>query len=197
MPEDGRLQPAAFFPSALRDIWLEIGFGGGEHLAAQAERHRDTGFLGCDLFTNGIASLVRHVDERGLENVRIADVEAMRLLAALPDACIGRVFLLFPDPWPKRRHHKRRFVQPAALDALARVLADDAEFRFATDHGAYARWTLALVLAHDAFAWPAETADDWRRRPSDWPETRYEAAALAAGRRPVYLTVRRRPRRAE
>lgn len=191
------MRPNALFPPDLRDLCLEIGFGGGEHLARQAELHPETGFLGCDLFTNGIASLVRHIDERRLENVRIADVEATLLLAALPDACIGRVFLLFPDPWPKRRHHKRRFVQPAALDALARVLADDAEFRFATDHSPYARWTLALVLAHEAFAWPAETADDWRRRPPDWPETRYEAAAVAGGDRPVYFAFRRLPRGTE
>jgi len=182
------------FPPGLTAIWLEIGFGSGEHLAWQAETHPDVGFLGCELYVNGIASLVRHVSERGLANIRISDVEAMMLLQALPDASISRAFLLFPDPWPKRRHDKRRFVQAASLAEFARVLVDSAELRFATDDGPYARWTLTRVLAHPAFDWPAEVPDDWRRRPADWPETRYGAAARRAGGCPVYFTFCRRPR---
>lgn len=185
------------FPPGLRAVWLEIGFGAGEHLAWQAGHHPGVGFLGCEIFVNGIASLLRHIDERGLANVRIADAEATALLQALPTASIGRAFLLFPDPWPKKRHHKRRFVRAASLTELARVLTDSAELRFATDHGPYARWTLALALAHPAFDWPASAPDDWRRRPADWPETRYEAAARSAGRVPCYFTFRRRPRSAE
>ena len=197
VPLGGHLDLGDHIPPGLAAVWLEIGFGGGEHLAWQAESRPDVGFLGCELYVNGIASLIRHIDERGLANVRICDTEAMALLCALPDASIGRTFLLFPDPWPKKRHHKRRFVRAASLTELARVMADSAELRFATDDGPYARWTLAAALAHPAFDWPAEAPDDWRRRPADWPETRYEAAARTEGAHPVYFTFRRRPRAAE
>lgn len=151
--------------------------------------------LGCEVFQNGVASLLRHVREQGLANVRIAETNSFRVLGSLPETSIGRAFLLFPDPWPKARHHRRRFVRGEVLDLLARALADGAEFRFATDHADYCAWVLARLLAHPAFAWAAEHPADWRVRPADWPPTRYEERALAAGRSPVFLTFQRRPRR--
>ena len=187
------LDPRALFPG-LQDVWIETGFGFGEHLAWQAAAHPDVGFVGCELFINGVASLVRHVQEQNLANVRIADTDAFRVFSVLPTASIGRAFLLFPDPWPKARHHRRRFVRSDVLDLYARVLRDGAELRFATDHTAYCTWALSHVVRHGAFEWTAETAAEWRRRPADWPPTRYEQRALEAGRKPAFLTFRRRPR---
>ncbi len=188
--EPGRiLDLAALFPCAMEAYWLEIGFGGGEHLAWQAERHPKIGMIGCEPFINGVSSLLRLIDERRLDNIRIHADDARPLINALPDASIARAFLLFPDPWPKARHHRRRFVQPESLDALARVLADGAEFRLASDDAGLVDWMLFQLRRHPAFEWSARCAADWRRRPADWPETRYESKALHG--RPCYLTVRR------
>lgn len=188
----GRLDPSGLFGPAPRALWLEIGFGGGEHLAWQAERHPEVGLIGCEVFVNGIATALRALDEAGCRNVRIFRDDARLLIEALPDACLERVFLLFPDPWPKRRHAKRRFVSPASLDALARVLRPGGELRVASDDPTYQAWALAHLLGHPALAWTARRAEDWRRRPADWPQTRYEAKALESGRKPVYLRFRRR-----
>ena len=136
------LDLAGLFPQPPSKFWLEIGFGSGEHLAEQARRHPEIGFIGCELFVNGVAALVGQVERLELANVRIFDDDARLLLAALPEASIDRAFLLFPDPWPKTRHDKRRFVGPANLATMARVLADGAEFRVATDDAGYVRWTL-------------------------------------------------------
>jgi len=179
------------------DIWLEVGFGQGEHLAAQARAHPGTLFIGCELYIDGISGLLRTIDSEGIENILIHDDDAQVLLDALPDASIGRLFLLFPDPWPKRRHHKRRFISPANLDRIARVLVDGAAFRFATDHAEYARWTLWHVVNHVAWEWPAIRSGDWRHRARDWPETRYERKAVARGQTCTYLTFRRCTRAAE
>jgi len=198
----GRLDPATLFgapgagAAARREVWVEIGFGGGEHLAWQAAHHPEVGFLGAEYFVNGIASLLRNLQDAGLQNVRIYQGDGRAVLAALPPASLSRAFILFPDPWPKVRHHKRRIVQRDTLDALARVLRDGVELRLATDDMEYARWMLALLLKHADFEWLAERAEDWRRRPADWPETRYEAKAVSQGRRPLYLRFRRRARRA-
>ncbi len=178
----------------LRALWLEIGFGGGEHLAWQAAAHPQVGLIGAEPFINGVARLLSTIERDRLDNIRVYTDDARTLIDALPEASIERCFLLFPDPWPKRRHHKRRFVRRDNLDRLARLLGDGAEFRVATDHMAYGRWILARLLAHPAFEWPAERADDWRRRPVDWPETRYEAKALGEGRHCLYFRFRRRPR---
>ncbi len=177
-----------------RPLWLEIGFGAGEHLAAQAAARPDVTILGCETFVNGIAGLLTQVEARGLGNVRIFPDDANLLLPRLAPASVARAFLPFLDPWPKTRHHKRRFVQPATLDQLARVLADDAELRFASDHPGYVAWTLALAQPHPAFAWTASGPEDWRRRPADAVMTRYEAKALDRGARCYYLSFRRRPR---
>jgi tRNA (guanine-N7-)-methyltransferase len=194
LPDAGQLDAAALFPPHCRDIWLEIGFGGGEHLAAQAAAHRDIGLIGCEVYENGIAKLLGEVERLALSNVRILTDDARLMIAALPPASIGRVFILFPDPWPKQRHHKRRIVATETLDALAAIMTDGAELRLATDDVAYLDWMLARVPVHPAFAWLADGPADWRVRPADWPETRYEAKALAAGRKPYLLRLRRRPR---
>jgi tRNA (guanine-N7-)-methyltransferase len=191
LPATGMLDPAALFAPPVNDVWLEIGFGGGEHLAAQAAAHRDVGIIGCEVFENGIAKLLGEVERQALANVRILADDARLLVAALPAASIGRVFILFPDPWPKQRHHKRRIVAHETLDALAAIMKDGAELRLATDDVGYLGWMLACAPVHPAFAWLAEGPADWRTRPADWPGTRYEAKAIAAGRRPYFLHLRR------
>ena len=187
----GALEPRRLFSRPVADVWLEIGFGGGEHLIRTAARHPDIGMLGCEPFVNGLAKALSLVDETGLDNIRIHDGDAGEVLDRLASASLGRVHLLYPDPWPKRRHWKRRFVSDANLARLARVMRPGAELRFATDWADYAAWTLAHVRRHPAFRWEAERAEDWRRPWEPWQGTRYEAKALAEGRRPVYLTFRR------
>jgi len=193
-PAGDRLDPARLFDGAVAGIWLEIGFGGGEHLAAQARAHPQIGFIGCEPFVNGVVSLLGHVDRDGLANIRLHDDDARALLDALPDASIGRAFVLFPDPWPKKRHHKRRFIGAANLDRLARVMTDGAELRLATDDMDYGRWMLEHARAHPAFAWRPRGPEDWRARPADWPATRYEEKAARAGRSSLYLTFARHRR---
>jgi tRNA (guanine-N7-)-methyltransferase len=190
----GNLQPLSLFADEIHQIWLEIGFGGGEHLVEQAVANPHVGLIGCEPFVNGVAKLLAEVEKKNLSNVRIHHDDARDVLETLADACLDRAFLLFPDPWHKKRHNKRRFVSQENLDQLARLLKDGAEFRVATDIKDYCRWTLREVRAHGAFEWQAEKADDWRIRPDDWPGTRYEAKAGREGRTSVYLTFRRRPR---
>ena len=173
-------------------LWLEIGFGQGEHIAAQAQGNPDTLLIGCEPYVNGVSSLLRTIDAEAIDNILIHDEDARILLDALPDASVRRLFLLFPDPWPKSRHHKRRFISTTNLDRISRVLEDGAEFRFATDHPGYARWALWYILNHVEMEWPAERAAEWRVRPLDWPATRYEEKAQADGRACTYLTFRRR-----
>ena len=185
------LDPRALFPDPPGEMRLEIGFGGGEHLAAQAASHPGIGFLGVEPFVNGVAKLLREVQARGLGNVRVLRDDARLLLGVLPTASLDRVDVLFPDPWPKLRHHKRRIVNGATLADLARVIRPGGELRLATDDPDYARWMLAAVLAEPRLAWTARRADDWREPPADWVPTRYEAKARRAGRRPVFLRLRR------
>jgi tRNA (guanine-N7-)-methyltransferase len=171
-----------------QDLWLEIGFGGGEHLAAQARAHPEIGFVGCEPFVNGMAKLLARIGEEGLGNVRLWDDDATKLLPRLPERSFGRVSILYPDPWPKRRQRKRRIVSDEILSQLARLMRPGAELRFATDIDDYAGWTLARVLRSPDFRWTAARAEDWRRPWPDWPGTRYEAKALREGRAPSYLT---------
>jgi len=191
---DRRLDPAALFGEPVRELWLEIGFGAGEHLALQAAAHPAIGFIGCEVFLNGIAALLAEVAALGLANVRVFPGDARALLDALPDASIGRVFLLFPDPWPKHRHEGRRFVQATNLDRLQRTMRDGAELRIASDDPGHVAWVLERCLGHPGFEWTASRAEDWRRRPHDWPLTRYEAKAREEGRSATYLRFRRRVR---
>ncbi|MBF0248207.1 MAG: tRNA (guanosine(46)-N7)-methyltransferase TrmB [Alphaproteobacteria bacterium] len=186
--------PADQFARRYPAYWLEIGFGGGEHLAAQAKAHPDVGMVGCEPFLDGVAKLVTAVDEAGLDNVRIHADDARQIFSDIPDGALERVFILFPDPWPKTRHHKRRLIQAPLLDACARMLADGGELRVASDHMDYVRWTLEHVIPHPDFEWLADRPTDWRTPPADWIPTRYEQKKLA-GDKIAYLCFRRRTRR--
>jgi tRNA (guanine-N7-)-methyltransferase len=188
------LDPVALFKPRPRAVWLEIGFGGGEHLAHQAATHPDIGFIGCEVFEGGIGSALAHIAEARLENVRIHAEDARLLLAALPPRCLDRAFLLFPDPWPKKRHAQRRFINPGNLDRLAELIVDGGEFRIASDDPTYIEWTLRHVPVHPAFRWTAQSPADWLTRPADAIETRYEAKARAAGRTPMFFRFERRAR---
>jgi tRNA (guanine-N7-)-methyltransferase len=193
LPGSCRLDPQTLFGAAPRPLWLEIGFGGGEHLAHQADCHPAIGFLGCEVFENGIAKLLAEIDRRALANIRVFSDDARLLLAALPAASVDRVFILFPDPWPKERHKKRRLVSGETLDRLAAIMRGGAELRLATDDPDYVSWMLERVTRHPAFEWLARRPADWRERPTDSPPTRYEEKARAAGRVPYFLRIIRRP----
>ncbi len=176
-PAAGPIDVTALMPGA-NAVWLEIGFGGGEHLAAQAARHPDALMIGAEPFVNGVASALRHVEEAGLSNVRLLQGDARALVAALPDACIDRVMILFPDPWPKARHHKRRIIQSDFLIELARVLKPGGGLRYATDWAEYADWTAERFRASPDYLWPAKDAADWGGPPADHITTRYETKKL-------------------
>ncbi|MBL6935833.1 MAG: tRNA (guanosine(46)-N7)-methyltransferase TrmB [Alphaproteobacteria bacterium] len=194
LPDQGVFDPATLFPDPPAETWLEIGFGGGEHLAAQAGSHPETGFIGCEPFINGMASLLAKIKKEGLTNIRVFSDDARSLMDCLVEACLGRVFILFPDPWPKKRHAKRRLISPRTVDALAHTMKDNAELRLASDDPEYIRSMLEHLRRHEAFQWLAERPAHWRQRTPDWPATRYEAKALQAGRSCAYLRFRRRPR---
>ena len=161
-----------------REVWLEIGFGGGEHLAAQARAHPDVLVLGAEPFLNGVASALRHIAHDDLTNVRLHVGDARDLLAALPAGCLARVFVLFPDPWPKSRHHKRRLVQPDSVATVVAALKPGGRLRFATDWADYANWALEQFRADSRLSWTARRADDWRLAPTGHAPTRYQAKAL-------------------
>ena len=178
------------FAPPVDEVWLEIGFGGGEHLVHQAEAHPHAGLIGCEPFENGMARALAAIEVRNLANVRVYQGDARDILRCLPTASLNRVFLLYPDPWPKRRHLKRRFVSAGALDAIARVLEPGGVLRFASDIDSYVEWTLQHIAAHAAFAdRTADAAAPW----PDWRRTRYETKAVAEGRTPAYLTFERLP----
>jgi len=172
-------------------VWLEVGFGAGEHLVWQAEQHPNVGLIGCEPYINGVAKCLAHIERTGVSNVRLFTDDARFVMQALPPQSLSRAFVLFPDPWPKTRHHKRRFVQRSNLDILARLMKPGAELRVATDDPSYLPWMVEHACRHPAFEWLAETPADWRGRPEDWPETRYEKKMLA-GHKPVFLRLRRR-----
>jgi tRNA (guanine-N7-)-methyltransferase len=179
------------FAAPVDDLQLEIGFGGAEHLIAQAQARPGTGFIGTDAFVNAIAKALVAIDENALANIRLHFGDASGLLDWLPDAALSRIDLLYPDPWPKRRHWKRRFVQDESLKRLARILKKGGELRFATDIADYAAYALARVLRSKDFTWTAECAEDWRKPWPDFSGTRYEAKAKREGRTPAYFIFRR------
>lgn len=193
LPSGGeRLAPVALLAPGTRALWLEIGFGAGEHLAWQAARHPDRTHLGVEPYLNGVASLLSRVDVQGLDNVRICVDDARLVLAALPDASVERIHVLFPDPWPKRRHHKRRIVNRHSVAEMARALGAGGTLRLASDDPDYVTWMLEALASEPRLVWQARRAADWRERPADWPATRYEEKAGQAGRRCVFLTFVRR-----
>jgi tRNA (guanine-N7-)-methyltransferase len=176
-----------------RSISLEIGFGGGEHLIAWAKLHPAEGFIGAEPFVNGMGKMLAHLDDEKLENVRLYAGDARRLVEALKPESLARVFLLFPDPWPKKRHWKRRYVQDETLGQLARVIEDGGMLRIASDIPHYIAWTLERAARRPEFVAVHEGAG-WRARPADWPPTRYEQKAVREGRVPAYLEFIREPR---
>jgi tRNA (guanine-N7-)-methyltransferase len=174
---DGLRDPKDLFPD-LKETWLEIGFGGGEHLAEQARRHRDVGFIGCEPFIEGMAKALTQVDADGLSNVRFRMDDARPLVDALAPGSLDRVFIMFPDPWPKKKQQKRRLIQPDFLDSLHRACRTGARVRFATDVASYADEALGRFRQHGGYRWLAERADDWCTAPSDHVTTRYETKRL-------------------
>ena len=176
---------AALFPIPVREVWLEIGFGGGEHLVWQATHNPDAGIVGCEPFEDGVVKVLTAIEDRALANIRLHADDARPLLRWLPPSSIDRVFILFPDPWPKRRQAKRRLVNPQLLAQLARIMKAGAVLHVSTDIGDYARTILLAAMAEPRFAWLAASPDDWRRPHLDRPETRYEAKAIREGR-PCY-----------
>jgi tRNA (guanine-N7-)-methyltransferase len=183
---------ASLFPLQVEEIRLEIGFGGGEYLAAQAEAHPHVGFIGCEPFVNGMAKALALIEARKLGNIRLHLGDAVAVLDWLPTSALAGVDLVYPDPWPKRRHWKRRFVQERTIADMARILRPGGEFRFVTDIPDYAAWTLARMLRSPDFVWTAECADDWRRPWPGFVGTRYQAKAVREARAPCYLAFRRK-----
>ena len=182
--------PLRYFSRSLDDVRLEVGFGGGEHLVWQAQHYPNIGLIGAEPYVNGVVKLLSQLESGPPPNIRIYTGDGRDILDALPDASLGRAFILFPDPWPKTRHHRRRFIQMNTLDQLARVMKPGAELRFASDDPGYVEWTLERLMAHPAFAWTATRSSDWHTRPADWPTTRYEAKQLHG--KPAFLTFRLR-----
>ncbi len=180
------------FPAEVAEVRLEIGFGGGEHLQHEATSHPAIGFIGVEPFVNSMAKMMTALAEKPLANLRVHDDDATRLLDWLPDASLAGIDLLYPDPWPKKKHWKRRFVSQVNLDRFARVLKTGGKFRFASDIDSYVNWTLLACEAHDGFAWEAADSGDWKMPYAGWPGTRYEAKALREERKPAYLTFRRK-----
>jgi len=174
---DGLRDPKDLFPD-LKETWLEIGFGGGEHLAEQARRHPDVGFIGCEPFIEGMAKALTQVDADGLSNVRLRMDDARPLVDALAPGSLDRVFIMFPDPWPKKKQQKRRLIQPDFLDSLHRACRTGARVRFATDVASYADEALGRFRQHGGYRWLGERADDWRTAPADHVTTRYETKRL-------------------
>ena len=182
---------AALFAPRMEEVWLEIGFGGGEHLLWQARNHPRIGLIGCEPFEEGVVKVLSAIDREGLGNIRLHADDARPLLRWLPAASIAKAFILFPDPWPKKRHRKRRLVSAPTLAELARSMRPGSELRVATDIADYAHWILLAVREVGRFRWLADGPADWRTRTADWPATRYEGKAVAAGRRCTYFRFRR------
>lgn len=187
----GAIDLNTLFPQA-EEIWLEVGFGGGEHLAWQAARNPSAGLIGAEPFVNGVAKLLVHIEEQRLQNVRVHFGDARPLMEALPDGSLSRLFVLHPDPWPKKRHFKRRMISPWFFAEAERLLRPGGMLRVASDIPDYVRWTLMHAQQAPSFEWTAEGPSDWKERPADWPETRYETKARKEGRRPAYLSFVRR-----
>jgi tRNA (guanine-N7-)-methyltransferase len=186
LPANDMIDLSKLFPNA-SDVWLEIGFGGGEHIATQAQNHPTVGFIGCEPFINGVASLVSQIEDKNLKNIRIVKDDARLLLARLPDQSIERIFVLFPDPWPKKRHNKRRIIQSETVETFARILKPQGRLIMATDDADYGQWMQDVMSENRKFQLSLEGRATIYDRPNNWPVTRYEKKGLAHGRKPVYL----------
>jgi len=187
-PEGQGLDPATLFDHAKSEYWLEVGFGGGEHAAWQAAHNPEVGLIGAEVFLNGIASLLGHIEEGRIDNIRIYPEDVRQLLPRLPKASLSRVFVLFPDPWPKSRHVDRRFVHDDNLDVIAPLLRPGGILRVASDDATYKAWAQEVMASRQDFE---NITEDPGKKPEDWPATRYEAKALKAGRVPIFLSYRR------
>ncbi len=190
-PPAGVFNPTALFRPIPDALWLEIGFGNGEHLVWQASANPNMGLIGCEPFINGLAQCCVRIAENALSNIRLYDGDARRIVTALAPGILDRVFILFPDPWPKRRHHKRRIIDRILLGHLARALKPGRDIRLATDDPDYAEWMLFEASKVDGISWTACGPEDWRHKPDDWPPTRYEAKARSAGRAVYFLVLRK------
>lgn len=186
-PDRTKVDMADWFPGA-KEYWLEIGFGGGEHMAHQAATYPDVGIVGCEPYVNGVAMAFGNLRKVGATNVKVHAGDARDMMDVIPDGALSKAFLLYPDPWPKARHHRRRFVTQEHLEPLAKALAQGAEFRIATDIEDYVRQALEEVLKTEQFDWIAQTDQDWKTPWDDWYSTRYEQKALRERRKPHYLT---------
>lgn len=200
--EDNTTINLKMFSHPVNKMYLEIGFGNGEHLAGQALKNPDIGFIGAEVFQNGVAnllSLITGIKTKGelpqviklsadrTDNIRVYDDDMRLLFPRIPDACLDKVFVLFPDPWPKKRHADRRFINPQNLAEIARFLKKGGILRIATDHKVYKHWTLRQLHACPAFRWTATCGNDWKHEPEDWVQTKYQRKALREGRKPVFL----------
>ncbi|TAL31830.1 MAG: tRNA (guanosine(46)-N7)-methyltransferase TrmB [Alphaproteobacteria bacterium] len=181
------IDPKSFFDFPVEEVWLEIGFGNGEQLIHQALQNPDIGMIGCEPFMNGVAALCRDIKDKGIKNIRIWQDDARLLMPRFKNHSFARCFLLNLDPWPKKRHHKRRFVQQETLDDLHRLLKKGSELRMSTDDPSLAVWELEKTYFHKGYKWLAESASDWRNRPADMLETRYQKKGATAGRPTVFL----------
>lgn len=186
-PPSGMLDPLALFPFQPKEVWLEIGFGDGAHLLHQAASHAGIGMIGAEPFINGIAGLCLGIRQQNLKNIRVWPDDARILLPHLKAESIDRCFLLNSDPWPKARHHKRRFIQTETLDMLRRILKPGGRFRMSTDHASLAEWQAEKTFFHAGFSWAATCKSDWADRPADLPETRYQKKGAKQGRPTVFL----------
>ena len=185
------LDPSHLFCPPVKEVWMEIGFGAGEHLAHHAMANPDVGFLGIEPFINGIATLLSKMEQRGMTNIRLLNDDVRLLLDNLTENSLSRVFIIFSDPWPKKRHHRRRLFSHDLLDKLSRQMQPDSELRFASDNMSYVRHALEVVIRRVDFTWEPTGSKDWRYPPSDTIETRYGAKARRAGRPSIYLNFKR------
>lgn len=200
--DDTIFEKSKLFGTEVEKICLEIGFGDGQHLAGQAKNNPRTGFIGAEVFQNGVANLLSlitgikegsnlpdtiNLEEGRVDNIRVFDDDMRILFAKIPDSFLDRVFLLFPDPWPKKRHATRRFINPDNLKEIARVLKTGGILRVATDHKVYKGWTLRRLNEDSNFKWTAKCSNDWKQEPSDWVRTKYQMKAIREGRKPVFL----------
>lgn len=189
VPFDEQTQKITHLPyDDTQDVWLEVGFGGGEHLAGMALDYPEIGFIGCEPFIDGMAKLLATIEEHAISNIALWDDDARVLMEKLPSASISRVFILFPDPWPKARHHKRRIINSNTLDLLAQIMKPNAELLLATDHVDYLTWMLEYMLSDKRFVWNARVPDDWQCPPQDWVPTRYQQKAEKVGRVATFLS---------